>query len=560
MRNDQWLLLYRRRTSGISIPRIQLSNRTAAEDETADFVIGTLSVANSEASWTFSITADPDSKFKIANDDELQLDDTLDYETAASHSVTIQADNGVDTPITRTFTISVTNVLEVTLAALSLDTDEIEENSAEDTVVGAVQDKSTGSTLTLIDDAGGRFKLSGTNIVAGATNIDYEAATSYEITLRETHADASNSPRDTVIEITVIDDADDTDTVPDAFEVGDWSIAAGDEEADVTISSLPADGGDTITDIEYRLDGGSWVSSGGTTSFTISGLTNDQEYDVELRAVNGVGAGAASDVKQVTPEGADEPTWTPLDPTTPAAIWLDPSDLSSMWKERTGASATTPAVVDDVVGTILNKGSLGGYAVAGTDAARPILRKSGDIYWLEFDGSDDLLALPVAGPLGANVTLAMAIRDLAGSHGNIRWFAGIGHVSGADNTSGNTMCLVTGWSTSNVNIGVMSASGAYATGTLLAHTLGSDEVWIATKASANYSNQLDNGTPGTQGSYTNQSIGSASSNPFKVGAANTGQTQTSYRLHGAVMAAVVWAGDDLDNLRTYLGAQQGRSL
>ncbi len=301
MRNDQWLLLYRRRTSGISIPRIQLSNRTAAEDETADFVIGTLSVANSEASWTFSITADPDSKFKIANDDELQLDDTLDYETAASHSVTIQADNGVDTPITRTFTISVTNVLEVTLAALSLDTDEIEENSAEDTVVGAVQDKSTGSTLTLIDDAGGRFKLSGTNIVAGATNIDYEAATSYEITLRETHADASNSPRDTVIEITVIDDADDTDTVPDAFEAGDWSIAAGDEQADVTISDLPADGGDTITDVEYRLDGGSWVSSGGTSSFTVSGLTNDQEYDVELRAVNSIGAGPSSDVKSVTP-------------------------------------------------------------------------------------------------------------------------------------------------------------------------------------------------------------------------------------------------------------------
>jgi hypothetical protein len=91
-------------------------------------------------------------------------------------------------------------------------------------------------------------------------------------------------------------------TVPGAFEADDWSIAPGDEEADVTINSLPGDGGDTIIDIEYRLDAGSWVSSSGTSSFTISGLTNGQEYDVALRAVNSVGSGAASDTKSVTPE------------------------------------------------------------------------------------------------------------------------------------------------------------------------------------------------------------------------------------------------------------------
>jgi hypothetical protein len=295
---------------GVSPPRIQLSGLSIAEDAVGDTEIGTASVANAPegVTYTWAITSDPDSKFAI---DEttgvltLATLATLDYETATSHQVTIEATPSAgDPPPPREFTISVTNVLEVTLNALSLDADELTENSAEDTAVGAVQDKTSGSTLTLIDTAGGRFKLSGTNIVAGATPSDYEVATSYEITLRETHPDASNSPRDTVIEVTILDDPDDTDTVPDAFEAGDWSIAAGDEEADVTISSLPADGGDTITDVEYRLDGGSWVSSGGTSSFTISGLTNDQEYDVELRAVNSVGAGAASDTKQVTPEGS----------------------------------------------------------------------------------------------------------------------------------------------------------------------------------------------------------------------------------------------------------------
>ena len=153
---------------GGAAARIALSNRTIAEDASVNDVIGTLSAANGSGTYTFTITADPDSKFQIANDDELQLADTLDYETATSHSVTIEADNGVDDPISRQFTINVTNVLEVTLSALTLDADEIEEGSAEDTVVGALQDVTSGSTLSLIDDAGGRFKLSGSGIVVAA--------------------------------------------------------------------------------------------------------------------------------------------------------------------------------------------------------------------------------------------------------------------------------------------------------------------------------------------------------------------------------------------------------
>jgi len=92
--------------------------------------------------------------------------------------------------------------------------------------------------------------------------------------------------------------------VPDVFGVGDWSVAGDDEEAAVTIDSLPADNGTDITDIEYRVDGGSWVSSGGVVSFSITGLTNGVEYDVQLRAVNATSNGPASDTKQVTPAAA----------------------------------------------------------------------------------------------------------------------------------------------------------------------------------------------------------------------------------------------------------------
>ena len=91
--------------------------------------------------------------------------------------------------------------------------------------------------------------------------------------------------------------------VPDAFTAPDWSIAdAGTGgTANVTINSLPADNGSTITDIEYRINAGSWVSSGGTGNFSITGLTNDVQVSVQLRAINGVGPGAAGDSKNVTP-------------------------------------------------------------------------------------------------------------------------------------------------------------------------------------------------------------------------------------------------------------------
>jgi len=93
----------------------------------------------------------------------------------------------------------------------------------------------------------------------------------------------------------------------------DWSVAPGsaNTELDVTIASLPAANGSAITDIEYELDAsGTWVSSGGTTSFTITGLTAATSYDVRLRAVNGNGSGAAGNTESATTGTASTTTPT----------------------------------------------------------------------------------------------------------------------------------------------------------------------------------------------------------------------------------------------------------
>lgn len=88
---------------------IVLSNNSIDEDASNGDPIGTLSVSGGRGTYTFTVTADPDSVFTIDSDD-LEKDGSLDYETAASHLVTIQADNGIDDPIVQTFTIYVNDI------------------------------------------------------------------------------------------------------------------------------------------------------------------------------------------------------------------------------------------------------------------------------------------------------------------------------------------------------------------------------------------------------------------------------------------------------------------
>lgn len=89
------------------------------------------------------------------------------------------------------------------LRSLSLSNASVLESIAQSATVGTVQAMREGSTLEIVDTAGDRFTLSGGDIVRGATALDYETATSHQITLRETNAAYDPSTRDTTLTITV---------------------------------------------------------------------------------------------------------------------------------------------------------------------------------------------------------------------------------------------------------------------------------------------------------------------------------------------------------------------
>jgi hypothetical protein len=94
-------------------------------------------------------------------------------------------------------------------------------------------------------------------------------------------------------------------TAPSAFVDANWSVATGSgaNELDITIASLPSDGGSTITDVEYDIDAsGTWISlsTATTGTETVTMAAPATSYAIRLRAVNGAGNGAAGNSESAT--------------------------------------------------------------------------------------------------------------------------------------------------------------------------------------------------------------------------------------------------------------------
>lgn len=90
-----------------------------------------------------------------------------------------------------------------------------------------------------------------------------------------------------------------------------------------SISFTPGDDfGSAITNYEYQLDDGSWVAlspADDSSPITITGLANDTEYSVKIRAVNILGKSPASVAVKVTPAAPKAPDA----PTSLSATALD---------------------------------------------------------------------------------------------------------------------------------------------------------------------------------------------------------------------------------------------
>jgi len=102
-------------------------------------------------------------------------------------------------------------------------------------------------------------------------------------------------------------------------------------------------------------------------------------------------------------------------------FWYDPSDTSTMWATTTAtiqtvaASAGVTATAGNLVARIDDKSGNGLHATQATLANRPILRQSGSLYYLEFDGAGDSLATASVTKAYAEIGVTVGIELLSRS-------------------------------------------------------------------------------------------------------------------------------------------------
>ena len=234
-----------------------LDNLTVDENAANDTVVGTLSSSDPDSigtNFTFAITDDAGGRFKIVNDEvQVANSNLLDYENTTSHTITVQVteDDSSQTS-TQTFTINLNNLDDTDPTQPTLDNLTVDENAANDTVVGTLSSSDpdnigTAFTFAITDDAGGRFKIVNDEVqVANSNLLDYESTTSHTITVRVTEDDSSQTSTQTfTIDLNNLDDTDPTQPTLDNLTVDE--NAANDTVVGTLSSSDPDNIGTAFT-------------------------------------------------------------------------------------------------------------------------------------------------------------------------------------------------------------------------------------------------------------------------------------------------------------------------
>lgn len=181
---------------------------------------------------------------------------------------------------------------------------------------------------------------------------------------------------------------------------------------EVTINSLPADGGSAITRVDYRLNGGAAVDAGVLSgTFSFAGVATDT---VELRAVNANGEGPWSNTKTsqaltINSVGPQESTGNvPLAYSTSAdrsvdAVLFDAAEADPVAADFNGGNATYTDIGDETllaagssVNFTLPDGEQGSYKIAFLHSTDQVVVSNA----FTLDTTDSLLS-PVSFAAGA---------------------------------------------------------------------------------------------------------------------------------------------------------------
>jgi len=412
---------------------ILLSNAAVAENSAPGAVIGSLSDVDVDAgdTATFTLTDDAGGLFAIAGGN-LVVAGALDYEAASSHQVTVQVADSANNTFSKTIQVGVTNVNEAPTAVL-LSNASVAENSAPNTVIGALSaidpDAGDTATFTLLDNAGGLFAINGANlVVAGA--LDYESATSHQVTVRATDAGGLTHDATFTIATTNVNEA------PTAVLLSNTSIAENSPANTVVgaLSAVDPDAGDTATFTLTNDAGGLFAISGG--NLVATGPLNYEQaasHQVTVRATDAGGLTYDATFMIATTNVNEAPTDVTLSNSTIAAASAPNTVVGTLAAidPDAGDTATFTLIDNDgglfaiSGGNLVVAGSLGGV----TAPVQDVTVRATDAGGLTFD---KVLALTVTGIAGNTFAGDAGDNTLTGTPGNdrIQGFAGNDAIDG----------------------------------------------------------------------------------------------------------------------------------
>lgn len=192
---------------------------SVAEDAATSTAVGKVSATDSDQgdAVSYSVTAGNDAgKFAIGSSNgQITVADALDYETASSYTLTVEASDGRGGMATTTVAIAVTDVAENSAPSFgsSSYSFSVAEDAATSTAVGTVSatDSDEGDTVSYSVTAGndaGKFAIGSSNgQITVAGTLDYETVSSYTLTVEA--SDGNDGTATATVAITVTDVSED---------------------------------------------------------------------------------------------------------------------------------------------------------------------------------------------------------------------------------------------------------------------------------------------------------------------------------------------------------------
>jgi hypothetical protein len=330
-----------------------------AEDSLTGINIGTASATDPEGnSITYSLSGAGSENFSVDSAGNISLVNTLDYETATSYTLTLNASDGVNTT-SSDLTITVDDVNEAPSLSNTLAASSFAENVSTGTTIAtasASDPEAQAITYSLSGTGSENFAVDSSGNVTLVAGLDYETASSYTLTLSA--SDGVNTITNTIaISISDVNEA------PSLSSSLAASSFAENTAAGTTIATASASDPESQT-ITYALSGSGSEnfavdSSGNVTLVSSLDYETSTSYSLTLTASDGTNT--ISNIINIS-----------VDDVTELSIALASSAISLSETAASGTSVTTTTTTIDGNSTV-------SYSLSGTGSDQFSVDSNGNI-------------------------------------------------------------------------------------------------------------------------------------------------------------------------------------